>query len=82
MSDWASFRESFTVGWGKNEGKNVAGGLYAIADAINNLASVVKQAAQQTGEADVAVCPACGEGLECTTTRCRYFEQIPPRSLP
>jgi hypothetical protein len=25
-----------------------------------------------------ATCPACGEELECSTSKCRYFGQVPP----
>ena len=28
---------------------------------------------------DMAICPACGEELECSTTKCKHFGQIPPR---
>jgi hypothetical protein len=28
---------------------------------------------------DVANCPACGEALECSTSKCRYYGQVPPR---
>ena len=28
---------------------------------------------------DVAKCPACGEALECSTSKCRYYGQVPPR---
>jgi len=36
-------------------------------------------AAQHQNAGNGANCPACGEALECSTSKCRYYGQIPPR---